>query len=236
MPWAGDASRAAPARVQTRPVRGTSTRILVTLLAALVAAAIAGCGSGGGGSSTKVPGHASKPDQPETVDSPAKLPDGWKTVVNKQAGFSIGLPPGWSVKPTEGAQGSVLSSPDELIAMTITADRTSGALELPLEDFATRTAQALGSDVVGDDRFNNLFVTKPAPFRMPDGYEAAAVRASGRAARTGLDELIFVVVVRRPGDAAYVVVSRENAEHPSKLSSRDDDKAIIRSIRGRPPE
>ncbi len=70
---------------------------------------------------------------------------------------------------------------------------------------------------------------------MPDGYEAAAVRASGRSARTGLEELIFVVVVRRPGDAAYVVVSRENAEHPSKLSSRDDEKTIIRSLRGRPP-
>ncbi len=217
-------------------MRGTSTSILVTLLAALVAAAIAGCGSGSdASSSTTVPGHASGPDQPETVDSPAKLPDGWKTVVNKQAGFSIGLPPGWSERPTEGAQGSVLSSADELITMTITADRTSGALELPLEDFATRTAQALGSDVVGADRFKNLFVTKPAEFRMPDGYEAAAVRASGRSARTGLEELIFVVVVRRPGDAAYVVVSRENAEHPSKLSSRDDEKRIIRSLRGRPP-
>ena len=32
--------------------------------------------------------------------------------------------------------------------MTVTADRTRGALELPLDEFATRTAEAFGTEVV----------------------------------------------------------------------------------------
>ena len=102
------------------------------------------------------------------------------------------------------------------------------------DEFATRTAEALGSDVVGDDRFDDLFVTKAAPFKVGHGYEATAVRATGRSARTGVKEMIFVVVVRRPGLASYVVISRENAEKKSKVASRDDVKEIIRSLRGRP--
>ncbi len=209
-------------------------RIALALSAALCLAALAGCGSGGDGSTTTAAKGGPK-QTPETVDPPARLPDGWKTVVNGQGGFSIGLPPGWNQHRTDGGQGSVLTSPDDLITMTITADRTSGALGLPLGEFATRTAKALGSDVVGPDRFKDLFVTRPAPFNIGKGYEASAVRASGRSARTGVKELIFVVVVRRPGDAAYVVISRENAEHPSKIANRDTEKQIIRSLRGRPP-
>ena len=217
-------------------------RILIPLLAALLIAGLAGCGSGGdstsGEGSAKTSSGAGKDGSeepaPETVDKPAKLPDGWTTSVNKNGGFSIGLPPGWSSRATEGGQGSIVTAPDDLITLTITADRTSGALALPLDEFATRTAEALGSDVVGDDRFDDLFVTKSAPFKLGHGYEAAAVRASGRSARTGVKEMIFVVVVRRPDQAAYVVISRENAQQQSKVASRDDVKEIIRSLRGRP--
>ena len=218
-------------------------RILIPLLAVLVIVVLAGCGSGeettsdsgstdasttstspvaGGGNSTSA----------KTAERRAKLPKGWKTATNKAGGFTIGLPPGWSSRPTKGGQGSIVVAPDDLITLTVTADRTSGALALPLEEFATRTAEALGSDVVDEaDRFEDLFVTEAAPFKIGHGYEAAAVRASGTSPRTGAKELIFVVVVRRPEDAAYVVISRENAKH-SKLASRDDVKEIIRSLRG----
>ena len=219
-------------------------RILIALLAVLAIAALAGCGSdeestgatGGGG--TAAQGESTGADEGSSAtgsDDPAQLPKGWKTSVNKAAGFSIGLPPGWRSTPTEGGQGSIVVSPDDLITLTITADRTSGALALPLEEFASPTAEALGSDVVGKDRFEDLVVSKAAPFNIGHGYEAAGVRATGTSARTGVKELIFVVVVRRPDDAAYVVISRENAKRQSQVATRDDVKSIIRSLRGRRP-
>lgn len=168
----------------------------------------------------------------DSGEEPAELPDGWRREVNAEAGFTIGVPPGWQVRSTDGGQGSILASPDELIVMTVTADRTEGALQLPLNEFATRTAEAFGSEVVGRERFKKLEVTRPAPFR--DTYDAVAVRAIGTSKRSGVRERLFVVVLRREGEAAYVVVSRENAEQ-SEPVGRDDVKAIIRSLRGRPP-
>lgn len=224
----------------------TGPRHRLLALAALLAASAAfafGCGSkdepattagstatATDGGTTTAAGDGETPE--ETLDPPAKIPDDWQRVINRQAGFSVGIPPGWSESGTPGGQGSVITSPDELITLTITADRTRGALELPLDEFATRTAEALGSDVVGKDRFKDLFVTAAAPFKA--GYEASAVRASGKSARTGVEELILVVVARRPDLAAYVIVSRENAEEKSDVASRDDVKGIIRSLRGRP--
>lgn len=171
-------------------------------------------------------------DIDETVDDPAELPSGWQQETNAAAGFTVGVPPSWKVAPTRGGQGSVFTSPDGLIVMTVTADRTRGALQLPLEEFATRTAEAFGTEVVGRQRFEDLKVTQPAPFE--DFYDAVAVRAIGRSKASGQQERLFVVVVRREGQAAYVFVSRENAEQESPLS-RDEVKGIIRSLRGRPP-
>lgn len=213
-------------------------RLLATLLVAAVAAlALTACSddegestNGGeeGAAATTENGGATT----ETADPPAELPDGWDEEVNEQAGFTIGIPPGWEVEPTESGQGSVITSPDQLIVMTVTADRTAGALELPLDEFATRTAEAFDSEVVGEQRFKNLKVTRAVPFK--DTYDAVAVRAIGRSRDSGVRERLFVVVLRREG-AAYAVVSRENAETEAGAASRDDVKQIIRSLRGRPP-
>lgn len=215
------------------PVRGRR-RILIPLLAVLLAAGLVACGEGDESTTTgdgagKGDGSAS---ESAPAPDPAGLPDDWEQVTNTEGGFSFGIPPGWTERPTPGGLGSVATSPDELVAVTITSDRTRGALELPLDEFATRTAEALGSDVVGKDQFEDLFVTRAVPFKAP--YEASAVRASGKSSRTGVEELILVVVLREPETASYVVVSRENAEEKSEISSRDDVKAIIRSLRGEP--
>jgi hypothetical protein len=226
----------------TRVFRSDEKAQRLGLAALIVALAVllAGCGAKeepsttAGSTETETTTSTSADDgaPDETIDEPAKLPDGWQTVTNRQAGFSVGIPPGWEERGTPGGQGSVITSPDELITLTITADRTRGALELPLDEFATRTAEALGSDVVGKDQFEDLFVTTAAPFKAE--YDASAVRASGKSARTGVEELILVTVVRRPDLASYVIVSRENAEKKSSVADRDDVKEIIRSLRGRP--
>src|SRR4051794_32287873 len=85
-------------------------------LAAVSAIAAAGCGD----SDKPLPPVA--PTQPEQTDRPARLPGGWKRLVNRRAGFSVGIPPGWK---GSGAQGATLvRSGDRLMAVSHTADRS----------------------------------------------------------------------------------------------------------------
>jgi hypothetical protein len=212
-------------------------RLLATLIAlAALALALAACSdtdadTGANGADGEA---ATTAEVAEKADPPAKLPRGWDREVNEQAGFSIGIPSGWSVRPSESGQGNIITAPDELIVLTVTADRTAGALRLPLDEFATRTAEAFDSEVVGEkQRFENLRITRAVPFK--DVYDAVAVRAIGRSRDSDIRERLFVVVLRQEGQAAYVVISRENAETESKVVSREDVSEIIRSLRGRPP-
>jgi hypothetical protein len=216
-----------------RPRLAGVHRLLATLIAlGALALALAAC-SDDDGDSGDDGDAATTTEVAETADSPAKLPSDWERQVNEQAGFSIGIPPGWSVRPTEGGQGNIITAPDELIVLTVTADRTAGALQLPLDEFATRTAEAFDSEVVGAQRFENLRITRAVPFKGT--YDAVAVRAIGRSRDSDVRERLLVVVLRREGQAAYVVISRENAETESKVASRQDIEGIIRSLRGRPP-
>ena len=222
-------------------------RLTAILIALILSLAAAGCGEKDESEdgSTTATGAAtetgttqsttteSEVEVEETADAPAELPEGWSEEINEAAGFSIGVPPSWTIRDSEGGQGSIITSPDQLIVVTVTADRTQGALQLPLEEFATRTAEAFGGEALGEEGFTDLKVTRAVPFK--DTYDAVAVRAIGTSKQSGERERLFVVVVRREGQAAYVVVSRENAEQESSLASRDDVKEIIRSLRGRPP-
>lgn len=218
-------------------------RLLIPALLAAAALALGACGSGDDDSTVDVGGTTApaettgteaEPVVVETVDEPAPLPKGWKELINAEAGFSIGVPPGWKERPTEGGQGTILSSPDGTTVLTVTADRTSGALQLPLDEFAERTAEALGSDIVGSERFKNLTVYGTAPFRHT--YEAVGTRAQGTPRKSGVNEKVLVVVLRREDFATYVVVDRETDRGDADSSPRRDTvKRIIRSIRGRPP-
>lgn len=171
---------------------------------------------------------------PEDVDALPDLPGDWGKEINEAVGFSIGLPPGWTARPAPQGQGSVLSSPDSLALISITADRTSGALELPLRDFAYRTAEALGTPVAGAGRFRGLEIGRPAGFRHR--YRAAAVRATGLPRNGKVRERVLVAVIRREPYAAYVVIVRANAEQPSPYADRSTVEQVLRSLRGRPPQ
>ena len=170
---------------------------------------------------------------PEDADPLPRLPTGWGREVNGEAGFAIGVPPGWTARPSPQGQGSVIVSPDELAVISITADRTSGALELPLGEFARRTAAALGSEVAGAGRFRGLEVERP--WRFDHAYDAVAVRARGTP-RGGEPERVLVVVVRRASYASYVAVARQNAVEDSQYADRETVERAIGSLRGRPAQ
>lgn len=171
---------------------------------------------------------------PEDADPLPDLPGDWRREINEGAGFAIGLPPGWSARPSPAGQGSVLTSPDRLVVLSISADRTSGALGLPLGQFARRTAEALGTEVAGAQRFRRLSVGRPAPFAHR--YDAVAVRALGTPGGSEVRERLLVAVIRREGHAVYVAIVRANASQPSQYADRATVKQVLRSLRGRPPQ
>lgn len=210
-------------------------RRLVAALVAAGALALAGCGGDGEEeettSSTSTTETIEVPQTP--TDPEAKLPDGWETATNRSAGFTIGVPPGWSSRRAADGQGTLLTSPDELVTISVLADRTEGALSLPLGEFSARTAEALGGEVAGDSQFSDLVVGNPAPFDHT--YDAEAVRAVGTPSDTGTEESVLVVAIRRQDSAAFVAVVRQNAEQDSPAADKDTIKQVIRSLRARPP-
>jgi hypothetical protein len=211
-------------------VGGRGSAGAIAAAAVALALTLPACGSEGDSGDGRGDGEASAT---ETVDRPAKLADGWKRVTNKPAGFTVGRPPGWESHSTAG-QGTLLRSPDALAVVTITADRTDGALELPLGPFARRTAAALGTEVAGKARFRDLEVEQAR--RLGHRYDAAIVAAQGRSGGGKAPrERLTVAVVRRPDLAAYVLVARENDERRSAFVGKRTIEAIARSLRGRPP-
>lgn len=172
--------------------------------------------------------------QEETRDAAPKLPKGWKQIKNGSAGFVVGAPPGWKSERTVSAQGSILSSPDGRITATVTADRSPGALESELDEFAIAVAETLGSKVAEDARFKDLVVGRAVEFDHK--YDAIGVRAVGTPIQTGQAERVLVVAVRREPFASYVFVVREVADRKQSDDDKAEIKRIIRSLRGAPPK
>jgi hypothetical protein len=197
-------------------VRAGKTVFAVAVAAALLAS-LAGCGSGGSGSSETT----STVRPPETTERPAVPPKGWQKYVNLSVGFSISIPPGWE----EGADGNsaLIRSPDKVVAISVTADRTGEALDAPLESYASDTLKNL-------DGFSNLMITGTRPYEAQ--YPAAIATADGTLTRSGVPERLTLVVLRREGIAAYPVLVTRNAKVQSPFVKQVD--AIIHSLRGRP--
>ena len=148
---------------------------------------------------------------PETVDPLPALPAGWTVEDNREIGVAVGVPPRWTGRTPKNQ--TLLRSPGNSAVVSITADRTSGALAADLEGYALDVA----SQIAGADA---------ASARTPEpglGYEAAA-------ARSGDTE---VIVVRRPELAAYpMLVASAAGVKPRELDPIVE--TIVASLRGRP--
>ena len=187
------------------------------LAALALALALHGCGS------EDDEGSAPRPRPTETADELPKLPRGWEQHLNPRGGLTLGVPPDWRAE--NRGTSVLLRSADRLVAISITPDRTGEALELPLGEFATRTAAALPGFRRGLD-----------PGRSRDfahRYPAASVSARGRAKRTGVEQRVTVVVIRRPRLATFTAVIAANVE-PEADASRKLAVAALRTLRGRP--
>jgi hypothetical protein len=157
----------------------------------------------------------------EAADPPPKLPRSWSRHVDRKLGFAIGLPPHWSAK--DRRRSSLLRSPDRLVAVSVSADRTEGGLAVPVEEFAERVAKALPD-------LKQLKADRARPFRAR--YDAAAVTAKAKA-KSGVPQRLLVVVERRDDFATYTAVVAANAKHGGH-AHRDEVLRMLRSLRGRP--
>ncbi len=164
-----------------------------------------------------------KPPQqrPETVDKLPKLAPGWHEYVNHRAGFAIGRPPGW--RADRRGTSTLLMSPDRLVAVSISADRTSEAIEFPLGEYARQAAEALPG-------FEDLDVGKPR--RFDAHYQAKAVKATGKT-KHGLHQRLLFIAMRRDQLATYAVLVAGNAEQESGYYA-DEALRMVRTLRGRP--
>jgi hypothetical protein len=190
----------------------------------LAAGAWAAAGGGCGGEPAPSPAPPAREGAPaERADRPAPLPAGWKRVVNRRAGFSVGIPPGWRARGTRGA--TLVRSGDRLMAVSIVADRSDDGRGLPAAVYARRTARALPG-------YRRLRV---GPARRLRGarYPGAAVTATGTFARTGVRQAIRVVVLRRPGRVAYTLAVARSARSRGAVY-RPAVRGMLRSFRARP--
>ncbi|HEY8466992.1 MAG TPA: hypothetical protein VIL04_09335 [Solirubrobacterales bacterium] len=195
---------------------GRSTRAAALL--ATAALALAGCGGGGDEERTET-----EPPRVETAHKLPKLKRGWDPHLNRRTGIAIGEPPGWTAR--DRGTTTILRSPDKLIAITVTPDRTDEALGIPLAQFAARTFAALPGFE------GELRPSEPRPFAAR--YPAVQVVGRGTAADTGVRQRLRVVVMRRDELVTVVAVIAENARRADKVFSRNAIDAV-RTIRTRP--
>lgn len=162
---------------------------------------------------------------PETADLVPPLPRGWTTTSNAEGGFSLGVPPDWSAK--NSAATATLRSPGSAVVVRVTADRSQGAINSDLGDFATILLENLGAEASEPAQTGAASGLKPGP-----GYEVASATGVGPAT-DGSRERLEVVVVRRPELAAFPLLI---ASAMSVKAAELDPIVgrLVSSIRGRP--
>jgi hypothetical protein len=187
-------------------------------VAAVLALALAPSGCGGGD-------DAPAPDPAdERADAPVAAPAGWRTLVNRTAGFSVAIPPGWTARKRRTA--TLIRSGDRLLALTLAADRSRSGRETGAAEYARRTLTGLPS-------FDG-----PPPHAVGrvrgSPYESAQVESTGRLATSARPQRVSVAVLQRPGQVTYTAVAFRNARVRPHLHDRTLGR-LLATFRARPP-
>jgi hypothetical protein len=153
----------------------------------------------------------------ERADRPAQPPPGWRTVRNRQAGFTIAAPRGWTARTRRRA--TLIRSRDRLVAITLAADRSrEGRSNSP-----ARYGRQLLSDLPGFEGSVEPGVrrVRGTPYRTARVEGSGTVRTARRAQR------ITVAVYHRPGAVTYAAVIFRNP----KAEPAGDRRAVARMLR-----
>lgn len=194
--------------------------IPLTSCLAVVASLVAGCGSGGDSEDASTEARPA-----ESAERVGDLPQGWETISNDTQGFEIGAPPGWGEGEACGPQApaarggtTLLCSPDRLVTVNVSVDRTSEALDLSPDESATRMLEAISAQ-----SFEGKL--EPAKPRLVKGhYDGASVESEGRSG--DLRQTVEVVVLQREQLAAISAVIAANAEENAEAGVKLAEQAL----------
>jgi hypothetical protein len=145
-------------------------------------------------------------------------------VVNPRAGFSLGIPPGWTARGTAGA--TLVRSGDRLLAVSIAADRSADGRRLSPAAYARRLARDLRG-------YRGLRIGPARPARGAR-YPGATLSATGTFARTRVRQAILVVALSRRGAVTYSLIFFRTASAPASVY-RAAIAGMLRTFRARPP-
>ena len=189
--------------------------------AALLIASLAGagCGDGGGSATTDTTTTTA-----ERTDAAARLPHGWRRVVNRAAGFTLGIPPGWTARGGHGA--TLIRSADRALAISVTADRSAQGRTTKPVAYVRETLRSLAG-------YRSLGRGKVRP--LTDlRYPAASGTTRGTFVRTHVRQAIVVIALARPGQVMYSLLLFRSARAPESRYDADVQR-VVRSFRARPP-
>ena len=160
----------------------------------------------------------------ERTDRPAEPPAGWRTFVNRRAGFSLALPREWSARTRRGA--TLIRSSDRLLAVTVAADRGPAGRETRPRRYAMSAFRAVPG-------FRRLRARETGRVRSSP-YPTARVDGSGVLERRRQRQRITVAAFRRPGRVTYTVIAF-GAEVDGKPVHRASLSTLLASLRARRP-
>jgi hypothetical protein len=160
----------------------------------------------------------------ETRQRPPDLPPGFERHVSRRAGLEFGRPPGWKV--TKRGDATLLIAPDELVVMSLSADRTDEAVAADAEQLAVDTFAAL------EGYKGKLKPSTPRKWGHP--YEAYQVRGDAVAKKTNVRQRVRVFVLEREGRTVVTAVIAENSKEKAPDEVRQAYQAL-RTLRTRPP-
>ena len=170
-------------------------------------------------------GDDEAPERPaEQADAPAKPPRGWRTVENEAAGFTIAAPKTWAAATKRGA--TLIRSKDELVAVTIAADRSPAGTDTEPGAYARDVVAALPGFQGG------ISVREAEIAGSP--YETAVAAGAGTIKTSGVPQRIQVVVFHRPRRVTYSAVIFRNAR-ARPVPGRGTVARMLRSFRAQPP-
>jgi len=160
----------------------------------------------------------------ETVDPLDELPPGFRRFEEVRGGFALGVPRGWTAE--RHGPNALIRSYDRLVALSITPNRSRRAQEVPLDDFASRTASALKG-------FREP-VRPGRPHPYEHRYPAVQVRAKATERKSDVRERLRVIVLRRKDLVTFTAIVAANAKRHSEPAENLALK-VLHTLRSRPP-
>jgi len=139
-----------------------------------------------------------------------RLPDGWRRVRDRDGGFTVGLPPGWSARRSDGTL--VLRSRDRTLAIALGADRSAPGRVVAPTAYAREAIASLRG-------YRRLRSTAPRRLEATP-YPAAVATATGTFRQTGVRQAITLVALQRRGAATFTLLAFRSARTPREAAKR----------------